>query len=369
MNSSPLYRWSPLLIATLLVMAVTPVFWFTPLDLVAASWFFDAANPANPWPHENDLLWAFFYQASWMLSLGIILVSVALTLLARSGRLSPVWSPRGWALLLVLILGAGLVVNLIFKDNFGRYRPRQTEPLGGAYEYQIPLQPGIAGTGKSFPSGHPSPAFGLALFYLIWRGRRPLWAWPALAGALVLGGLMGVGRMAAGAHFMSDVIWSAYFMFATANVVYYAILRVPEQEARLAEGAALKPFSRLQRLGLGGVIALAVITSVFTKPIGYQAQLTYSGAELEAIQSILLQIDQADVQVLEVPDSSPLRIEVISRSFGMPGASVRRTTALRDGELYLRIWHEGRFTERGTAIALLVPADLADRLRIEEIQP
>ena len=364
MLQATLYRWTPLFVATILVFMVTPIFWVTPLDVSAARLFFDPGNLENPWPQADAPLWAFFYQASWLLSLGIIVVSMLLVVAARLGKISPVWAPRGWAMLMVLILGGGILVNMGFKDNFGRYRPRQTDDFLGAQQYQMPLQPGIAGTGKSFPSGHPVPAFALSLLYFFWRRKNPRWAWIALAASLSLGFLMGVGRMAAGAHYLSDIIWSGYFMFATAAVVYYAVLRVPEQELRL-EGGIKTPFTTSQKASLGAVIVIAVAISAFTKPIGHESVYQLDATSLAGLSSIELRFDKAELQIDEVPDGQPLRVEVVSRSFGAPGASVRREIEESSDQVLFNIYHEGHFTEKGTVISVRLPASAVDKLQIK----
>lgn len=364
MRQSTIYRWTPLIIATVLVVMITPVFWVTDLDIKAAALFFDPTNPDNPWPSADAPLWAFFYEASWLLSLAIMITSFGLVIAAKLGKLSPVWAPRGWALLLVLVLGAGLIVNLGFKDNFGRYRPRQTVDFLGAHQYQMPLEPGIPGTGRSFPSGHPTPAFALSLLYFFWRLKNPRLAWIALFSSLSLGALMGVGRMAAGAHFLSDIIWSGYLMFGTAAFVYYGLMRVPEQELRL-EGGIKTPFTTSQKISLASVLTLAIGISVFTKPIGHESVYELDATSVSLLDSIELRFDKAELEIEQIPDGEPLVIDVVSLSFGAPGASVRREITESPGSLIFDLYHEGHFTEKGTTIHVSVPESAVDKLIIE----
>lgn len=352
------------MIATVLVVMITPVFWVTPLDINVAALFFDPTNPDNPWPMEDAPLWAFFYQASWLLSLAIMVASFGLVIAAKLGKIPSVWAPRGWALLLVLVLGAGLIVNLGFKDNFGRYRPRQTVEFMGTHQYQMPLEPGIPGTGRSFPSGHPTPAFALSLLYFFWRLKNPRLAWIALFSSLSLGALMGVGRMAAGAHFLSDIIWSGYLMFATSAFVYYGLMRVPEQEVRL-EGGIKTPFTTSQKISLASVLTLAIGISVFTKPIGHESVYELDAASALQLDSIELHFDKAELEIEQIPDGQPLVIDVVSLSFGAPGASVKREITELPGSLVFNLYHEGHFTEKGTVIHAAIPESAMDKLVIE----
>ena len=47
--------------------------------------------------------------------------------------------------------------------------------------------------------------------------------WPLLyrASPWVTAGLLGVGRMAAGAHFLSDILWSALLAAGVSHILYY----------------------------------------------------------------------------------------------------------------------------------------------------
>src|SRR5262249_2679886 len=71
----------------------------------------------------------------------------------------------------------------------------------------------------------------------IWRRRRPARAWGSLALGLAAGFALGLGRMAAGGHFLSDVIWSALLALGVAHVVYYYVLS--RARRRLVARAAL----------------------------------------------------------------------------------------------------------------------------------
>jgi membrane-associated PAP2 superfamily phosphatase len=119
-------------------------------------------------------------------------------------------------LALLLVIGPGLLVNLVFKDHFGRARPVQTREFGGKLSFSPLGQRAYAGIGKSFPSGHASMgAYWLGLFVFYWKRWRSL-AWTFGALGLVHGVVMGLGRMAQGGHWASDVVWSVAFVYFTA---------------------------------------------------------------------------------------------------------------------------------------------------------
>ncbi|KPK38341.1 MAG: hypothetical protein AMJ69_08705 [Gammaproteobacteria bacterium SG8_47] len=228
--------WLPELVIVLLLMLLTTVvFWNSDLDLRMARLFYDATNPEQSWPTGQNSLWQFLYDsaptATGILVVGALLVAIGASLSERLRRL------RIYAvfILAAVVVGPGLVVNSIFKDHWGRPRPRQVIEFGGDLEYLPPLMKGQSGQGRSFPSGHSSVGFVFAAFWFIWRRRRLPWALAALGFALTYGGLLGTARMVAGGHFLSDVLWSAYLTFLTSLLLYYFVLRIPQREQRAAD--------------------------------------------------------------------------------------------------------------------------------------
>lgn len=134
--------------------------------------------------------------------------------------------------LLVFLVGPGLLVNTVFKDQWGRPRPIQVAELGGQERYVPPGYFVANGEGRSFPSGHSSIGFAFVAFWFLWRQRKPQWARLALAFSVALGAAIGVTRMAAGGHFLSDVMWSAWVVLFAAWLLYYPLMRMAEREYR-----------------------------------------------------------------------------------------------------------------------------------------
>lgn len=116
-------------------------------------------------------------------------------------------SPRSALfVVLALALGPGLVVNVVFKDNWGRPRPSTIAEFGGPNHYVSPLLPSDQCPDNcSFPSGHASLGFWLVAPALLAPvGQRRRW----VAAALAFGLAVGVVRIAQGGHFLSDVAFS-----------------------------------------------------------------------------------------------------------------------------------------------------------------
>ena len=125
-------------------------------------------------------------------------------------------------ILLTMAIGPGLFVNLIFKDNWGRTRPRDIVEFGGTMPYYGALEPS-SDKGKSFPSGHASVAFFIFIPYFFLRKTNQKIALIFLLLGLSYGTLAGVGRMAQGGHFASDVIWSCGMVYLCGLGIYYLL--------------------------------------------------------------------------------------------------------------------------------------------------
>jgi lipid A 4'-phosphatase len=121
-------------------------------------------------------------------------------------------------LLIVLAIGPGLIVNGILKEHWGRARPRDVTQFGGTRSFTPALV--IADQCErncSFSAGHPSAGFALAALgyaYLSRRRRRG-----AILAATGFGLLIGFARVAAGAHFLSDVLFSGLIVIGLAVVL------------------------------------------------------------------------------------------------------------------------------------------------------
>jgi len=141
---------------------------------------------------------------------------------------------RYHALFFVLILafGPGLMVNVLLKPHTGRPRPKQTRLLGGPHDYRPPFRIMEPKAGYSFPSGDSSVGFSLAGFYFIFYRRSSRLALMSLFGAVALGTGIGLTRMVLGAHFASDIAWSAIFLFLIMFVLYHFVLNIPGRELR-----------------------------------------------------------------------------------------------------------------------------------------
>jgi lipid A 4'-phosphatase len=211
--------------SSLLLMA------FPHIDLYISSLFFDQSF------RLGDQWWTTFMHESMGYFLCLSLATVVALYLCNklwNLNLCGVDGRKVVYLFLVLIVGAGLVVNLVFKDSFGRARPRDVVEFGGTKLYTPPfVVSGECHKNCSFSSGEGAAGFfALALAQALSR-RRAL-----LISAFVFGAWSSFCRVASGAHFFSDTVVSFFVMLTVADVLYYYLVST-EREQRVPVPLAL----------------------------------------------------------------------------------------------------------------------------------
>ena len=267
--SAPSYRslWLPDLLWILALVAVATVPFLTPtLDIKLLSLFYHGGAD-RPWPHEFDPFWRFLYTfGPWpalltaLTGLGVVVAASYRPGLAR-------WRRHAAFLFLTMALGPGLFVNTLFKDHWGRPRPRNVTELGGTMTCQAFHEHGVPGRGKSFPCGHSSMGYYFVVAYFLFRRHHRKLGIAAWLGAATYGTLIGVARMAAGAHFASDVLWSAVFPVAVAWLLYYFIMRIPQTEDNPVMDADTSPWrSRWLTWGAPPLAAAAIAAVLLGTP-------------------------------------------------------------------------------------------------------
>ena len=129
---------------------------------------------------------------------------------------------RWLVVLITLLVGPGLVANVMFKNEWGRARPSQTEQFGGTKHFTPALVPAEqCARNCSFISGEASSMF--ALFFGLAMVTGPM-ARRYFTIGLFAGGVAGLIRMAQGAHYLSDVVFAGVFMAMTAVLVRFIVI-------------------------------------------------------------------------------------------------------------------------------------------------
>ncbi|HKK28167.1 MAG TPA: phosphatase PAP2 family protein [Gemmatimonadota bacterium] len=179
--------------------------------------------------------WARFVSAAvpwlaWTVGLGIL--AAGLWAWLRPGGSRRMRRVTAY-LTLALLLGPGLLTNLLLKDHWGRARPYQVAAFGGGRAFTTPLLPADQCTSNcSFVAGHPSVAFFLVAFAFLVRdpGRRRL----AIAGAVAAGLAVGFVRVVQGQHFASDVLYSGLLNVGLIWVLWRWLVAAGERESSTA---------------------------------------------------------------------------------------------------------------------------------------
>jgi membrane-associated PAP2 superfamily phosphatase len=177
----------------------------------------------SKWPVGDQQPWHFLYLLDRIpsITLGVCGLSAALIGAIYKQRRS--WLRPGLFLVILLALGPGLLVNSVFKEYWGRPRPREVAEFGGVKTFLHPWQKGIAHKGRSFPSGHSSAAFYLTAPFFIYRRKKPRAAAWWMTGGLTFGILMSVARITQGGHFLSDTLWAWGIVHLMAVALYYLL--------------------------------------------------------------------------------------------------------------------------------------------------
>lgn len=204
--------WREAWLTIVFLVTATTIIAATGADLAVSSHFYHSGG----WPVGERFPWKLLYRMDRYPALAMALFGLCA---ACCGSFRSSWHPwrrQGIFLVLLLALGPGLLVNAVFKDHWGRPRPREVAQFGGSKQFLHPWQPGIDGQGRSFPCGHGSAAFYLAAPFFIYRRSRPSRARAWLVGGLGFGLLMSYARMAQGGHFLSDILWAWGMVHLTA---------------------------------------------------------------------------------------------------------------------------------------------------------
>ena len=338
------------------------------IDIALASWFY-RPDAEDHWPLAQQLPWPLLYRAATWITASLVMLGLA----ALAASAAP--ARRGWRRSAVLVLlsvaiGPGVLGNAVFKDHWQHPRPRDIVEFGGPLHYVPSPLIGSAG-GASFPCGHCAVGFLYGAGWWIWRRRRPRWAAASLASGLALGVLLGVGRMAAGAHFLSDIIWSALLAFGVTHLLYYHVLRAPPAAAQ--DGAAAGSRRAEFRWGAATTIAAlsggaAVLLALFATPHG--TQLTAGMALTSSSPRVLsVEADTANIAIVLV-DTPVSRLEVDGElhGFGLPtshlGARLEVVSQPAPAIRY-RIETRGWLTDVDGAVTLRIPAAAFQRVIVD----
>lgn len=188
------------------LVAVSAVFLIWPgIDLRVGAWFLASDGDGRFVGNDYAPVRIVYQIVPWFGRLAALAgLACALLWWRRPGLIGVRWWRRSMFLALALLLVVGGVVNGVLQGNWGRARPAMV--LHPAH--QAPFSPAwhMVGNCKnncSFVSGHAATGFVVAALGMLGTLRtRRRWLLIGAASGL----LVGLGRIAQGGHFLSDVV-------------------------------------------------------------------------------------------------------------------------------------------------------------------
>ena len=233
-----------LVIAFAVAATVGLVFGLRPdLDLKLAALFFDPERGGFWRAYDPSYLRA-RDAAVWLTTLVAMPASIALAVKFVRPRRPLLIPGRAIVLmLLTLALAPGVVANLVLKEHWGRPRPIDVAEFGGDEHFRPWWDPrGDCPKNCSFVAGEPAGAFWtLAPAAVV----APQWRALGYAVALAFGSAVGVLRMAAGAHFFSDVVFAGVFTFLVIWLAYGWLYRW--RPTRITDAAVEEALERVAK--------------------------------------------------------------------------------------------------------------------------
>ncbi|MFT5469107.1 MAG: lipid A 4'-phosphatase [Verrucomicrobiales bacterium] len=363
-------RWLLILVLTSAgLLALTVPFWIWPIDIAVQSAFFDSDR--GGWFLHDAQPWHTLYHFGTLP--GILFGFGAIAVFAFG-----IWNPK-WTrwrrvslyFILCMIMGPGVLVNLIFKENWGRPRPREVVEFGGEYAYEKVWTYDASSPGKSFPCGHCSMGFCFFALAFVLRDRRKL-ALAAAGGAFGLGTIVGLTRVIQGGHFLSDVLWAGGFCLLTSIGLYFALglnRSLIYEPPRTADGKRRKTPFWVIALAVSGSIALPLtVMLAFPYHRVEERAADFSGAEKFELSLKL----EGDLHRITLSPESEFQAEMRGEGFGMPGSAIKHvwkdeppSESEPSHYVQLKQRRSGWFTELKQRNEIRAPAGMSGFARIE----
>lgn len=209
-------------IASFLLLAAIFLIW-PEIDLWISTLFY---TPEQGFIYRNNAVvesvYSLFKHAPKFL-LPLMLIMLALSFMKGRFGLGTDQRKQWSFLVLALLIGPGILVHLVVKENWDRPRPRQIQEFGSQKDFIPAFIPAAAiqdqpGNNKSFVSGHA--AMGAYLMVLAWVFRRRSWLYAGIA----MGFVVSFGRLLQGGHFFSDLLFAIYFCYFTYRLLSWWLL-------------------------------------------------------------------------------------------------------------------------------------------------
>lgn len=168
--------------------------------------------------------------------------------------------------------------------------------------------------------------------------------------ALVLGGLLGLARVAQGGHFLSDVVWAAALMWFVAYALF-RWMKLHETRLYVPKNAFKKQVPLWAWTLYVPVLFIGLLLALLGTP--YQDAGT---VHLAADEIKIIRLEGEGDFFLSNGDT--LAINYHAEGFGVPNSKLRfRNDLCENGIFTLSPYRKGFFTELRTKITVIIPED------------
>ncbi len=348
------------LITFLVVMVfITTIFWVTDLDIQVAGYFYHP-EAQDVWLEGDYYLWDLFYQLGPIISVVIAVGSVFMIMLSG---LKQKWNHlriKAIFILICFVVGPGLIVNTLFKDNWGRPRPAQITAFGGNEAYVPPLMYNASGDGKSFSSGHSSVGSALIAFFFLFRKNHLILARLAVVFSLMMGAGLGLARMAAGGHFLSDVLWSAMITFLV-SLGFYTLFK-----EKIENNAEQQTSTLLSNVLVSGIAFVVLAFGLFNWPVKLDNTVVI---DMQNITELSVNVEPLELTIISVDnDKSNVTMEKHIRGFGLPKTSVNlKESKVANNIKRIELETTGYLSEIEGEVTISVPKHLLSKVKIDSL--
>jgi lipid A 4'-phosphatase len=179
---------------------------FSEIDLVVTRLFYDPSL-GGFYMNENSAVQVVYWMFKHMPKL---IIPGMLIFLVLSIKLD--WFKARRRLcsfaLISLLVGPGILVHTVFKDQWDRARPRHVVEFGGEKSFtpawQISDQ---CEKNCSFVSGHAAMGFYFMILGWLFASRKWFYI------GMLIGVIVGFGRVVQGGHFLSDTVLAGFMVY------------------------------------------------------------------------------------------------------------------------------------------------------------
>ena len=358
-NVSIKHGWQLVGIQLIILVLLTALFESLDLDRKIANLFY---RTESGWYLAQAPFWHWLYKYGTIP--GLVVTMAALIGYAAGffkKKLKP-WQQPCLVVVLTTIIAAGIFVNAVLKQYWGRPRPDQTIEYGGKWHYREVFPPGTPGKGASFPCGHCT--MGFVFFALIaFYDRNKVVAVGGIIVGLILGGALSAARIIQGAHFLSDTLWSMGIVVMTVTGLCAHLLKTP-----IARQKKMRKQHKIW--GVSAIFAIMlVMAGGFLTRRPYYNTMVYPLVLVSHLRSIWIHINAEPERVaIRYEKETVGQLQVDAHGFGWLrfDYNLGFATQLKSGQLhiFLNVDTRSYFAELDHALMIELPESMSHQINV-----